>query len=77
MGNNGPVPPGTWTRRRRLAYLVLAYCAVMVPAMTFWSPDSVLVGQTVIALVGLAASTLASYIFGATWDDKNARNAER
>ena len=71
--SDNPVPPGTWTKRRRIIHATLIYCAVAVPAFTVWRPDSTLVAQVVLALIGLAASVIGAYVFGATWDDKNAR----
>lgn len=73
MAADQPVPAGTWTRRRRIIHGTLIYCAVMVPLLTERHPDSTLVAQTVIALIGLAATVIGSYVFGAVWDDKNAR----
>jgi len=31
--------------------------------------------QVVLALIALAGGVIGSYVFGATWDDKNARNS--
>lgn len=73
----GPAPPGTWTKRRRLINLTLLYCAAMVAWLSERHPESAIAGQVVIALIGLAGMVLGSYVFGATWDDKNARNAGR
>jgi hypothetical protein len=70
---DSPTPPGVWTKRRRIIHATLIYCAVAVPAFTVWRPDSTLVAQVVLALIGLAASVIGAYVFGATWDDKNAR----
>lgn len=70
-------PPGTWTRRRRIIHATLAYCAVLVPVLTLRHPESALVAQTVIALIGLAGGVIGSYVFGAVWDDANARRARR
>lgn len=68
-------PPGSWRFRRRIIHATLIYCAVVVPALVVWRPDSPLVSQVVLALVGLAGATIGSYVFGAVWDDHNARRA--
>lgn len=73
MATDQATPPGTWKIRRRLIFATLAYCAVMVPWLVERHPDSALVSQVVIALVGLAGAVLGSYVFGAVWDDANAR----
>ena len=36
-------------------------------------PDSPLVSQVVLGLIALAGGVIGSYVFGATWDDANAR----
>jgi uncharacterized membrane protein YuzA (DUF378 family) len=69
------VPAGTWTRRRRIIYATLTFCAVMVVLLTERHPDSPFVSQTILALIGLAGAVIGSYVFGAVWDDKNARSA--
>lgn len=77
MATETPTPPGTWTKRRRIINLTLLYCAVMVVWLTERHPDSPLVSQVVLGLIGLAGAVLGSYLFGATWDDKNARLAAK
>lgn len=71
----GPVPPGSWKYRRRIIHAVLTYCALAVAGLTVRYPESALVAQTVIALIGLAGGVIGSYVFGAVWDDANARKA--
>jgi hypothetical protein len=70
-----PTPPGTWTRRRRIINATLVYCAVVVVWLTERHPDSALVSQVVLGLIALAGGVIGSYVFGATWDDANARKA--
>jgi hypothetical protein len=71
----GPTPPGTWKHRRRIIHATLIYCAVAVPGFTVWRPESALVAQVVMALIGLATTVIVTYALGAVWDDKNARKA--
>lgn len=68
-----PAPPGTWKHRRRIIYATLVYCAAAVIWMIERHPESSLVAQVAIALVGLAGAVIGSYVFGAVWDDLNAR----
>ena len=75
MPPDGPTPPGTWTKRRRIIHLTLIYCAVAVPALTIWRPDSPLVAQVVMALIALASAVILGYLGIATVDDANARKA--
>lgn len=77
MADDTRTPPGTWTRRRRIIHLTLIYCAVLVVWLTERHPDSPIVSQAVLGLLALAGAVIGSYVFGATWDDKNARSAER
>lgn len=65
--------PGEWKRRRRIIHATLAYCALAVPVLTVWNPEGNLTHQTVLALIGLAGAVIGSYVFGAVWDDANAR----
>lgn len=72
-----PTPPGSWRYRRRIIHLTLTWCGVFVPVMTWRYPDSTVVSQAVLGALALAGGTIGSYVFGATWDDKNARAAVR
>lgn len=72
-----PTPPGSWRYRRRIIHCTLVYCAVVVPGLALRFPESPLVSQLVLALVALAGGTIGTYVFGAAWDDKNARSAPR
>lgn len=72
-----PVPPGVWTRRRRVIYATLLYCAVLVPGLTIGFPESPFVSQVVMALIALAVTVILGYTGLATLDDYNARKATR
>lgn len=68
-----------WLRRRRLIYATLAYCfasqtAVLIASL--FGFEGTLLNTITVSNYGLAGSMLGSYIFGAAWDDKNAREAE-
>lgn len=77
MASDQPAPPGSWKHRRRIIYATLIYCAVAVPVLVERHPDSALAAQAVLALIGLAATVIGTYVFGATWDDWNARRASK
>lgn len=74
---DAPSPPGSWRYRRRIIHATLIYCAVAAPALTVWRPESAMVAQLAMALVALAGGTIGTYVFGAAWDDKNARGASQ
>lgn len=67
----------SWRIRRRVIFATLAFCA-------FWlgwiivgaAPDSRLHETIALGLLGLAASVIGSYVFGAAWEDRAAIQAE-
>lgn len=68
-----------WVRRRRLIYGTLVFCgfgALMLHVAAWLGMNSALLNTLTVSNYGLAGSMLGSYIFGAAWDDKNAREAE-
>lgn len=65
--------PNDWRRRRRVIHAVLIYCAGAVAYLVIFGTDTALHQQIGLALIGLAATTVGSYVFGATWDDHNVR----
>lgn len=68
-----------WVRRRRLIYGTLAFCgagSLMLHVAAWLGMNSTLLNTLTVSNYGLAGSMLGSYIFGAVWDDKNAREAE-
>ena len=71
--SNEVAEPGTWTRRRRFMYVVSAFCMLVI---------GFVVGTGMVTSAGEVAVTMGflclisvtgSYVFGATWDDQNAR----
>jgi hypothetical protein len=68
-----------WVRRLRLIYGTLVFCATSAAALLIAGlvgMNSALLNTLTVSNYGLAGSMLGSYIFGAVWDDKNARDAE-
>ncbi len=67
-----------WHRRRRLIYATLAFCLVSGAALLIAGlsgMDSTLLTTLVVSNYGLVGTVIGSYVFGAVWDDKNARQA--
>lgn len=76
MADDAPSLPGTWKQRRRVIFTTLAGCALGVAFVLLFPGDAIAApvrGQVALGLLGLAGMTIGSYVFGATWDDKNAR----
>jgi hypothetical protein len=65
-----------WGVRRRLVIGTLLFCAAEVVYLTVWGKDTELHRAIVTSIILLASTTLGSYLFGATWDNKNQRDAE-
>lgn len=65
--------PGTWTRRRRFMYAITAFCMVVIGYVLLagktGAPAESAVTMSFVVLIG----NVGSYVFGATWDDMNAR----
>ncbi len=65
---------GKWSIRRRIILCTLVFCAVVVLTALFDKEIDPEVAKTAIGQAFLSASmVIGSYVFGATWDDKNAR----
>lgn len=80
MSDDTPAPQGiykgSWRNRRIVVFLTLFYCGGMVFYLAVFGSDTALHQQIAIALVGLAAAVIGSYVFGAVWDDHSIRRAE-
>lgn len=62
-----------WNRRRRIIYVALVFCAAEIAYLTAMGGDTQLNGTIVTSLILLAGSIIGTYVFGAVWDDRNAR----
>lgn len=75
---DGPSVPGTWKQRRRIIHGTLAFCAGAVGYIV-WAPGDAITAPVhatiATALIALAGGVIGSYVFGAVWDDHNARRA--
>jgi DMSO reductase anchor subunit len=66
-------PP--WAQRRRIVHLTLVFCATCVAYALVKGEDTELARAIVNGAFLLAGSVIASYVFGAVWDDKNIMTA--
>jgi amino acid permease len=66
----------SWTIRRRIIVITLAWCGVLVTYLSVWGRDIQLSETSVNGLLLLMASVIGSYVFGATWDHNNMRRSE-
>lgn len=65
-----------WKRRRRIIYATLIYCAVSTAAIqtaALFGVDTELLRTLAWNNFGLSGSVIGAYVFGAMWDDMNAR----
>lgn len=69
------LPKPSWKIRRRLVNITLAFCAIVIAYLAYADGNSSVREIIALGLIGLAGSTLGSYLFGAVWDDKNYLNA--
>jgi len=58
----------SWTKRRRIIYLTLAFCAIVTAYIVV--RDTPASQGVVMYLSALAGGVIGSYVFGAVWDDK-------
>lgn len=64
-----------WKIRRKVIFSTLMFCAAEVGYLTFAGQDTQLHQAIATSLILLAGSVIGSYVFGAVWDDNNARKA--
>lgn len=68
-------PIGSWKIRRRMLWTAFIFCmAIALLALILDRPAS---ATTITAAFGAITLMLTSYVFGAVWDDKNRRSAEK
>lgn len=60
-----------WARRRRVVFATLSYCAVQNGYLVALGADTVLHRSLAEGAFMLAGAVVGSYVFGATWDDRN------
>lgn len=69
------MPKTSWVLRRRTMFVVLAFCFLVVLIALF--QDTEVAETAVIAAFGTIIAIVGSYVFAATWDDKNLLDASR
>lgn len=62
--------PG-WAIRRRVIIYTLIYCGAVLAYLAAFGDDTRLNETIVMAIAAVGGSTISSYVFGATWDDRN------
>lgn len=60
---------GSWRMRRRIIIATLIFCALEAGYITIFGTDTRLNETIVNAAYLLAGSVIASYVFGAVWED--------
>lgn len=63
-----------WERRRGTVFASLMYCAVQNAYLTLYGADTILSRALAEGAFLLAGAVIGSYVFGATWDDRNKMN---
>ena len=67
-------PPGSWENRRRFMYTVSLFCAGAIVYCLGMNLQSAVAETAVTMSYATLIGIVGSYVFGATWDDKNARS---
>lgn len=66
---------GSWKIRRRFMFITCLFCAVVIAFILVADLDTE-VAETALTMSFLTLmSVVGSYVFGAAWDDKNARES--
>lgn len=67
----------SWRIRRRVIFATLAFCAFWLSWIVVSAPPDSRLHETIaLGLLGLAASVVGSYVFGAAWEDRATIQAE-
>ena len=65
------LPQTSWKIRRRVMFVVLAFCMGVVGWITYAAPDSRVAETIVLCAFGLMGLIVSIYVLGATWEDVN------
>lgn len=63
--------PDTWIKRRRLMWTIVGFCMGTISYVLWQNMTSEPAEAAVTMAFGILGATIASYVFGAVWDDKN------
>ena len=66
---------GIWRMRRRFMAVTTGFCMAVVAYVLHYDMQSSVAETAVTFAFITITSTVGSYVFGATWDDHNARTA--
>lgn len=66
---------GSWKVRRRFMFAVSGFCVLVVAGTLLSGRADAVAGTAITMSFTTLASIVASYVFGAVWDDHNARAA--
>lgn len=73
------LPPTIWKRRWKVLRASLWFSAAEITAAIGYAiatgKDNPLIANVTIAVVGFATAAVLGYVFGASYDDKNLRDA--
>lgn len=79
MAVSQPLPPTIWKRRWKVLRAALWFSgveiAVAVGYAVYTGKDNPLLANITVAVVGFATAAVLGYVFGASYDDKNLRDA--
>lgn len=64
---------GSWAVRRLFMFIISAFCVGVVSFALYRGLDTKVAETAVTMSFVTLISVVGSYVFGATWDDKNAR----
>ncbi len=62
-----------WPRRRRWMIVILTWMIGNAQYLIIWGQDNAIHQNALITLLGAVVAILGSYVFGATWDDREKR----
>jgi len=63
--------PGNWKIRRRFMFVIIAFCMAVI-CYCLWHDTNTEVAQSAVSMAFvIIGTTVASYVFGAAWQDIN------
>jgi cation transporter-like permease len=63
------LPQASWKIRRRVMFVVLAFCMAVIGWLTYAAPESRVAETIVLCAFGLMGLIVSVYVLGATWED--------
>lgn len=62
-----------WPRRRRWMIVMLTWLMANAQYLIIWGKDNALHQNALVTILGAIVAIIGSYVFGATWDDREKR----